>query len=119
MLDIGLPEILVIAAVAVIVFGPHRLPEFARSAGRFLRTLRQMVNTAQDDLRRELGPEFADLDVRDLNPREFVKKHLLDGVDADSDSDSDKPVSATVDAASASAAVLAAGERPPYDTEAT
>lgn len=118
MLDIGLPEILVIAAVAVIVFGPHRLPEFARSAGRFLRTLRQMVNTAQDDLRRELGPEFADLDVRDLNPREFVKKHLLDGVDSDSD-DSDKPVSATVDAASASTAVLAAGERPPYDTEAT
>lgn len=119
MLDIGLPEILVIAAVAVIVFGPHRLPEFARSAGRFLRTLRQMVNTAQDDLRRELGPEFADLDVRDLNPREFVKKHLLDGIDSDSDPDSDdKPVSATVDA-SASTAVLAAGERPPYDPEAT
>jgi sec-independent protein translocase protein TatB len=118
LLDIGLPELLVIAAVAVIVFGPHRLPEFARSAGRFLRTLRQMVNSAQADLRRELGPEFSDLDVRDLNPRAFVKKHLLDGIDSDDLDAHDKPVSSTVDATTSTPA-LAAGERPPYDPEST
>ena len=50
-----------------------------------------MVNNAQNDLRNELGPEFADLDVRDLNPRSFVRKHLLDGMD--DDFDDDKPVS--------------------------
>ncbi len=110
MLDIGLPELLVIVAVAVLVFGPNRLPEFARTAGRFLRTLRQMVNTAQDDLRRELGPEF---DVRDLNPRTFVQKHLLDGEEGLNPQD--KPVSATP----AATPSLPAGERPPYDPEST
>lgn len=112
MLDIGLPELLVIVAVAVLVFGPNRLPEFARTAGRFLRTLRQMVNTAQDDLRRELGPEF---DVRDLNPRTFVQKHLLEGVDQDDLNAQDKPVAAAPNATPS----LAAGERPPYDPEST
>lgn len=114
MLDIGLPEILVIAVVAIIVFGPQRLPEFTRSAARFLRTLRQMVNTAQDDLRRELGPDFADLDVRDLNPRTFVQKHLLDPSDPDAEED-EKPVSTRMDATPA----LASNERPPYDPEST
>jgi sec-independent protein translocase protein TatB len=115
-LDIGLPELLVIVVIAVIVFGPDRLPEFARSAARFLRTLRTMVSSAQDDLRRELGPDFQDLDVRDLNPRNFVKKHLLDGVDGDEQDE--KPVSSTVDA-NGSRPALAAGERPPYDPEST
>ncbi|HYU84250.1 MAG TPA: sec-independent translocase [Kribbellaceae bacterium] len=114
MLDIGFPELVVIALVVVLVFGPHRLPEFARSAGRFLRTLRQMVNSAQDDLRRELGPEFQNLDVTDLNPRNFVKKHLLDGIDDDLASDPVKPVD-TVQPKPA----LAAGEKPPYDPEST
>ena len=119
MLDIGLPEMLVIVVVVVLVFGPNRLPEFARTAGRFLRTVRQMMNSAQDDLRKELGPEFADVDVRDLNPRTFVKKHLLDGIDDDDlGAHSDKPVNGSVDAA-ASKPSLAAGERPPYDPEST
>jgi sec-independent protein translocase protein TatB len=115
MLDIGLPELLVIVVIAVIVFGPDRLPEFARSAARFLRTLRTMVSSAQDDLRRELGPDFQDLDVRDLNPRNFVKKHLLDPADGD-ELDDEKPVSSSSNGSRPS---LAAGERPPYDPEST
>ena len=71
MFGIGPLELGVIAIVAVLVFGPDRLPEFARTAGRLLRQVRQMVNNAQNDLRNELGPEFADLDVRDLNPRKI------------------------------------------------
>jgi sec-independent protein translocase protein TatB len=67
MFGIGPLELVVIAIVAVLLFGPDRLPEFARTAGRLLRQVRQMVNNAQNDLRNELGPEFADLDVRDLN----------------------------------------------------
>jgi sec-independent protein translocase protein TatB len=115
MFDIGFGELAVIAVVAVIIFGPDRLPEFARTAGRFLRTLRQMVNNAQDDLRKELGPEFQNLDVTDLNPRNFVKKHLLDGIDDDDlDSHSVKPVD-VIDPKP----VLAAGERPPFDPEST
>jgi len=112
MFGIGPLELGVIAIVAVLVFGPDRLPEFARTAGRLLRQVRQLVNNAQNDLRNELGPEFADLDVRDLNPRSFVRKHLLDGMDDDLD---DKPVS-TLDATPER---LPAGVRAPFDPEAT
>ena len=115
MFGIGPLELGVIAIVAVLVFGPDRLPEFARTAGRLLRQVRQMVNNAQNDLRNELGPEFADLDVRDLNPRSFVRKHLLDGMD--DEFDEDKPVS-SMDAMHTPQR-LPAGVRAPFDPEAT
>ncbi|MDX6260180.1 MAG: sec-independent protein translocase protein TatB [Kribbellaceae bacterium] len=112
MFNIGPLEIAVIAIVAILVFGPDRLPEFARTAAKLLGQVRQMVNKAQSDLREELGPEFADLDVRDLNPRSFVRKHLLDGIDGDFD---DKPVSNGY----ATPERLPAGTRAPFDPEAT
>ncbi|HET6292113.1 MAG TPA: sec-independent translocase [Kribbella sp.] len=114
MFGIGPLELVVIAIVAVLLFGPDRLPEFVRTAGRLLRQGRQLVNNAQNDLRSELGPEFADLDVRDLNPRSFVRKHLLEGMD--DDFDEDKPVSAMMDDAPQR---LPAGQRAPYDPEST
>jgi sec-independent protein translocase protein TatB len=113
MFGVGPLELVVIAIVAVLVFGPDRLPEFARTAGKLLRQVRQMVNNAQNDLRNELGPEFADLDVRDLNPRSFVRKHLLEGLD---DDDFEKPVS-TPDFNTPER--LPTGQRAPYDPEST
>jgi sec-independent protein translocase protein TatB len=112
MFGIGPLELVVIAIVAVLVFGPDRLPEFARTAGRLLRQVRQMVTNAQNDLRSELGPEFADLELQDLNPRNFVRKHLLEGAD-----DDDKPVS--TDFMDSTPQRLPAGERAPFDPEST
>jgi sec-independent protein translocase protein TatB len=109
---VGLPEFLVIFVVAVLVFGPDRLPEFARQAGRFLRQVRQFTEATRNDLRSELGPEFADLELRDLDPRQLVRKHVLEAMDDDED-----------DAATAAMhpglRPLEQGERPPYDLEAT
>ena len=110
MFGIGPLELVVIAIVAIIAFGPDRLPEFARTAGRLLRQVRQMVSNAQNDLRNELGPEFADLELQDLNPKNFVRKHLLEGFD------DDKPVSDFADPAPQR---LPAGQRAPYDPEST
>jgi sec-independent protein translocase protein TatB len=115
MFGIGPLELVVIAIVAVLVFGPDRLPEFARTAGRLLRQVRQMVTNAQNDLRNELGPEYADLDLQDLNPRNFVRKHLLEGTD-DYDDD-DKPHS-TPDF-SDTPQRLPAGQKAPFDPEST
>jgi sec-independent protein translocase protein TatB len=111
MFGIGPLELVVIAIVAVLVFGPDRLPEFARTAGRLLRQVRQMVNNAQNDLRSELGPEFADLELQDLNPKNFVRKHLLDPMDED-----EKPVTEFTGSVPER---LPAGQRPPYDPEST
>jgi sec-independent protein translocase protein TatB len=81
MFDIGLPEFAVLALVALFVFGPDRLPDVARQAGRFVRQIKQMATSARSQIAEELGPEFANLELRDLDPKALVKKHLLDDID--------------------------------------
>ena len=83
MLDFNLAEILLLVAFGVIIFGPEKLPDLARKAGRVLNYLRTIANDAQGRLREELGPEFADLELADLNPRALVNKHLLSPVQAE------------------------------------
>lgn len=73
MFDVGPAEIAVLAVVAIIIFGPERLPELARKAARVVRFLRGIANNAQESLSRELGTEV-DLS----NPRAFLKSYLLD-----------------------------------------
>ena len=114
MFGVGLPEFAVIFVVAIVVFGPDRLPEFARQAGRFLRQVRQFTQAARDDLRSELGPEFADLELADLDPRKVVRKHILEAMDEDDPEDPGyaEPVRPGL-------RPLDRGERPPYDADAT
>jgi sec-independent protein translocase protein TatB len=107
---IGLPELLVIIVVAVIVFGPDRLPEFARQAGRLVRQVRQFTNAARDDIRNELGPEFANFELTDLDPRRAMRKYIQDAWDeTDDDVEPVRPRQLP----------LADGELPPYDSDAT
>jgi sec-independent protein translocase protein TatB len=76
--DLSLTKILVLAVIALIVFGPNELPKVASQAGRMLRDLRKIAEGAKADLREGLGPEFQDFDFEDLNPKTFVRKHLFD-----------------------------------------
>ncbi len=64
---IGAPEILLILAVALIVFGPDRLPEFAREAGKMVRTFRQLTSEATTEIRSL---------TTDLNISEDLKKSI-------------------------------------------
>ncbi len=52
MFDIGGPEFLVIAIVALVVLGPERLPEVMRRAGVFYRQARQMLNEYTSEAQR-------------------------------------------------------------------
>ena len=78
MFDLSITKILVLAVIALIVFGPNELPKVASQAGRMLRDLRKIAEGAKADLREGLGPEFQDFDFDDLNPKSFVRKHLFD-----------------------------------------
>ncbi len=78
-MDFNLWEITALVVLAIIVFGPEKLPELARKAARVLNYLRRIGNDARGQLRKELGDEFADISLADLNPRTFVAKHLLSG----------------------------------------
>ncbi len=83
MFDLSLTKIAVLLVLAIVIFGPDQLPKVAAQAGRTLRELRRLAEGAQRDLTEGLGPEFADFDLADLNPRTFVRKHLLDEFEAD------------------------------------
>jgi len=107
MFDVGLSELAVILLVAVLVVGPERLPDFLRQAGRFLRQLRNFALAARDELRDELGPEFSDLELKDLDPRTIVRKHIVEAMEEDDE----RPVRRQ--------RPLAAGEVPPFDVDAT
>jgi sec-independent protein translocase protein TatB len=74
----GWPEIFMIGMVGVVVFGPDKLPDLAKQAGRFIRTVRRMAENAKNDLGREIGEDFSGLQLRDLDPREVVRKNILD-----------------------------------------
>ena len=132
LLDINAPEFLLLLVLAVILFGPERLPDLARKAARLIRYVRTMASSAQEQLSKELGPGFEDLDIRDLNPRAFVQKHLLDDVEpimADVKSEiadvgrtvnsSTKDVTASINGASAAAAAKDVSPGGPADVAAT
>jgi sec-independent protein translocase protein TatB len=80
LLDINAPEFLLLLVLAIILFGPERLPDLARKVARVVQYVRTVAGTAQQQLSKELGPGFEDLDLRDLNPKSFIQKHLLDEV---------------------------------------
>jgi sec-independent protein translocase protein TatB len=110
--DLSLPKLLILAVLALVVFGPNELPKMAAQAGRALRELRRIAEGARADLSEGLGPEFSDFDVDDLNPRRFVQKHLF------SDLDGPGPGEAAA-GDPASGAALPAGRESAFDTEAT
>ena len=78
---LGWGEMAVLLVLGLFVFGPERLPGMAAEAGKGLRKLRAYAKGMTDDLKTELGPEIGDLDLKSLNPREFVRKHLLEDDD--------------------------------------
>lgn len=110
MFDVGLLELAVIALVAVVVLGPDKLPDLARQAAQLLHRARGLAHNARDELRNELGPEYADLQLRDLDPRAIVRKHITEAM---------AEVEAEQAAAEAERHSLPDGAVPPYDVEAT
>ena len=102
--DIGFGEILVIVVLALLVFGPDRLPKVAADAARTLRQVREMAAAARKDLVDASGleddGEMAQTvrDIRDLDPRRAMQGVLTDD-----------PADSTRNAGSKSAAAGAAG----------
>ena len=145
MFNIGPMELVVLAIVGLIVLGPDRIPDLARDAARMIRTLRELATGARTQLREELGPEFADVDLRSLNPRTALQRAILgdedlsqfdprksfqggfglkDALNEDTSvsmTKSTPPAQASpvVPAPPARPAPLGRGEQAPFDTDAT
>ena len=134
MFNIDASELILLLILGVVMFGPEKLPMFARKAARVFVAVRNIANNAQTQLREELGPEYSDLKLEDLNPKKFVAKHMREEIAAIEEAKREiSTVSSTVKAAAEAtastavtndsmietdAATLALLEAP-YDPEAT
>ncbi|MEU5998629.1 sec-independent translocase [Streptomyces sp. NPDC047197] len=74
--DIGPLEVVALIILAVLVFGPDKLPKLIQDASRTIRKIREFSDSAKADIRSELGPEFKDFEFEDLNPKTFIRKQL-------------------------------------------
>ncbi|WP_441250386.1 sec-independent translocase [Kitasatospora sp. McL0602] len=136
--DIGPLEVVTLVIMAVVIFGPDKLPKLIQDTMGFIRKIRSFADSAKEDIRSELGPEFKDFDFEDLHPKTFVRKQLLggnedplgfkeirDGLDFKSVLNDEPPKAAPADLtkspspAPATGDPLVKGERPPFDLDAT
>jgi TatA/E family protein of Tat protein translocase len=73
MFDIGFPEMLVILAIALIVFGPHKLPELAKALGKALREFKKTT----EEVKGSFEAETKDLqEINSTIPRENLLADL-------------------------------------------
>ena len=78
-----------------------------------LRKARTFANAARDELRSELGPDYADLELRDLDPRTIVRRHIVEAMEEPSARGRPPPGRSARGPAPARLPV----EIPPYDAE--
>ena len=61
--SLGMPELIVIFVIALIVFGPRKLPELGRSLGRGIAEFKKATNELQSSLEEEIRVEEQRLDA--------------------------------------------------------
>jgi sec-independent protein translocase protein TatB len=115
MFNVGIGEILVILLVCLIVFGPERLPEMARKAGRLIGRFTLMAQGALDQINEEA--KLKDVNLPDLRvgslraqARDYLQELMdIDGQMAELQSERER----------VRAALDGVRERVPFDHEAT
>lgn len=60
--NIGFPELLIILAIALLIFGPKKLPEVSKSLGRAIREFRRTSDEIKDKIEQEIqASDFKDI----------------------------------------------------------
>jgi sec-independent protein translocase protein TatA len=77
--NIGIPELIIILTIALIIFGPRKLPELGRSLGRSLNEFKRASNELKHTLEDEIRVEDQRSAERQRPPAEVA--HSADGVD--------------------------------------
>jgi sec-independent protein translocase protein TatB len=80
MFGIGLPELAVLAFFGVVLLGPDKLPGLAKQLAHGIKAAKRMGDSVRDDLRSSLGDDYVDLELRDLNPRELIRRQVREAL---------------------------------------
>ncbi|SRR6056297_503513 len=91
MFDIGIGELLALAVIGLLIFGPERLPKAAADAGRWIRQMREMATNARKELSDSAGVDFSGAmdsvrEFRDLHPKNLAASVFDDDSDDATDS---------------------------------
>jgi sec-independent protein translocase protein TatB len=76
MFDIGIGEIILLAVVGLLIFGPDRLPRAAADAAKWLNQIRAMASGARKDLADSAGLDLADTVESVKSLQEFHPRRL-------------------------------------------
>ncbi len=87
MFDIGIGEILLVAVVGLLIFGPERLPRAAADAAKWLNQIRAMATGARKDLADSAGLDMSEAidsvkSLQEFHPRRLAASFLNDEPEA-------------------------------------
>lgn len=104
MFGIGLPEFILIMALALIVVGPDKLPDLARSVAKGILELKKTANTLKENLTAEgnplddIKPELEEAarsikdQVLDVNSQTWRDKVSINPPDSSVSAEADSPI---------------------------
>ena len=72
--SLGVPELIFIFVLALLIFGPRKLPEIGRTIGRGLSEFRK----ASTDLKRSINAEMIEEEIRQSDPRRALREQAPD-----------------------------------------
>jgi Tat protein translocase TatB subunit len=75
MFGIGMPELLVIAVVALLVVGPKKLPDIAKALGKSLSEFRRATDSATETIKETLKTDELKKDVDDIKDSLLYGRH--------------------------------------------
>jgi len=83
MFDIGIGEILIVAVIGLLVFGPERLPRAAADAAKWLKQIRSMASGARQELADSAGIDLEETvdtvkSLQEFHPRRLAANLLKD-----------------------------------------
>lgn len=70
-------KVVIILVIAAFVLGPERIPMYAKKFGDLVRGIKHMADGAKDRLRDEMGPEFDEVDWKQLDPRQYDPRRII------------------------------------------
>lgn len=95
--SIGMPELIIIFVIALIIFGPRKLPELGRSLGKSINEFKRASNELKNTLDEEIRVEEARSTERQ-RPPEPVRPHAVDSDSGSADDDQPVPRQSSGDA---------------------
>lgn len=122
MFGLSTEKFLILLVLAALVLGPERLPSYAKWLADFVKKVRKFARDTRSQLEQETGEDLSEIDWRKLDPRQYDPRRII------RDALQDEPVARTSTglkpraeaiAALAPKTRLEAGEKPPFDSEAT